>query len=124
MLAAQLLLCLPWSAIAMTTQLDEQILILEDQASFPVASATAISSAPRPPQVLFRVGMTLEEVEREMLFTTLAYYDNHKPKAAQALGISLKTVYNRLAKFGSGDSSALYGSNQFVSEQIAESRAA
>jgi DNA-binding NtrC family response regulator len=112
----------PWSAIDMTTQLDEQILILEDQASFPVA--TAASSAPRPPQVLFHVGMTLEEVEREMLFTTLAYYDNHKPKAAQALGISLKTVYNRLAKFGSDDSSAQYASSQFASEQVAESRAA
>jgi DNA-binding NtrC family response regulator len=62
--------------------------------------------APLPPQVLFHVGMTLEEVERQMLFKTLAYFDNHKPKAAEALGISLKTVYNRLARFGYAENDA------------------
>jgi DNA-binding NtrC family response regulator len=54
----------------------------------------------QPAQILFRVGMTMEEVERQMLLKTLAFFNNHKPKAAQALGISLKTVYNRLARFG------------------------
>ncbi len=36
------------------------------------------------PQISFRVGMTLEEVEHQMLITTMAYFNNHKPKAAQA----------------------------------------
>ena len=57
----------------------------------------------QPAQILFQVGMTMEEVERQMLFRTLAFFNNHKPKAAQALGISLKTVYNRLARFGQVD---------------------
>ena len=39
-------------------------------------------------QILFHVGMTLEEMERQMLFKTLAYFNNHKPKAAQTLGIA------------------------------------
>jgi DNA-binding NtrC family response regulator len=51
-------------------------------------------------QIQFRVGMTMDEVERQMLLKTLGHYNNHKPKAAQVLGISLKTVYNRLARFG------------------------
>lgn len=54
----------------------------------------------RPAQILFSVGMTMEEIERQMLLKTLAHFNNHKPKAAQTLGISLKTVYNRLARFG------------------------
>jgi DNA-binding NtrC family response regulator len=53
----------------------------------------------QPAEVSFHVGMTLEEVERQMLFKTLAHFHNHKPKAAQVLGVSLKTVYNRLARF-------------------------
>ncbi|MDR3386074.1 MAG: response regulator [Rudaea sp.] len=63
---------------------------------------TASAAAP----ISFRVGMTLEEVERQMLFETMAHFNNHKPKAAQALGISLKTVYNRLARFGYASRSA------------------
>jgi DNA-binding NtrC family response regulator len=55
----------------------------------------------QPVQINFHVGMTLEEVERQMLFKTLAHFHNHKPKTAQVLGVSLKTVYNRLARFGS-----------------------
>jgi DNA-binding NtrC family response regulator len=53
----------------------------------------------QPAEISFHVGMTLEEVERQMLFKTLAHFHNHKPKAAQVLGVSLKTVYNRLARF-------------------------
>jgi len=60
----------------------------------------AFQLAQTPSQISFSVGMTLEEVERQMLFKTMAYFNNHKPKAAEALGISLKTVYNRLARFG------------------------
>jgi DNA-binding NtrC family response regulator len=49
-----------------------------------------------------------------MLFKTLAHFHNHKPKAAQVLGVSLKTIYNRLARFGraaegSDDSAVLHG---------------
>jgi DNA-binding NtrC family response regulator len=60
----------------------------------------------QPAQVNFHVGMTLEEVERQMLFKTLAHFHNHKPKAAQVLGVSLKTIYNRLARFGRADEAA------------------
>lgn len=65
-----------------------------------IDEGTATAPTQQPVQILFHVGMTLEEVERQMLFKTLAFFNNHKPKAAQALGISLKTVYNRLARFG------------------------
>lgn len=48
--------------------------------------------------VYFRVGMTFAEIERRMLEETMAYFGNDKTRTASALGISLKTIYNRLAK--------------------------
>jgi len=51
--------------------------------------------------ITFRIGTTLDEVERRLMLKTLAYYDNNKLKAAEALGISAKTIYNRLARYQS-----------------------
>lgn len=41
-------------------------------------------------------GKTIEEVERELITLTLAQVDGDKPRAAEMLGVSLKTLYNRL----------------------------
>ncbi|WP_205746088.1 MULTISPECIES: sigma-54-dependent transcriptional regulator [Dyella] len=49
------------------------------------------------------VGMTLEQVERRMLMTTLAHYGYDKVRAAQVLGISTKTIYNKLARYAASD---------------------
>ncbi|HTJ97281.1 MAG TPA: sigma-54 dependent transcriptional regulator [Rhodocyclaceae bacterium] len=44
----------------------------------------------------FSPGVTLEEVERRFIFATLKHFRGDKRRAAAALGISLKTIYNRL----------------------------
>jgi DNA-binding NtrC family response regulator len=49
------------------------------------------------------VGSTLEEVSRRLIEATLAECGS-KRKAADMLGISLKTLYNRLAAYKSDDS--------------------
>jgi DNA-binding NtrC family response regulator len=49
--------------------------------------------------ISFRVGMTFDDVEREMLLKTLAYHHNNKRRAARALGITTKTIYNRLVRY-------------------------
>ncbi|TLY50646.1 MAG: hypothetical protein E6K53_09855, partial [Gammaproteobacteria bacterium] len=49
--------------------------------------------------VHFHVGMTLDDVEREMLLKTLAFHGNNKRQAARALGITAKTIYNRLLRY-------------------------
>ncbi len=51
--------------------------------------------------VRFRVGMTFEDIEREMLLKTLAYHNNNKRQAARSLGITAKTIYNRLLRYRS-----------------------
>jgi len=47
-----------------------------------------------------RVGKTVEEVERELIQSTLEHFDGDKKQAADILGISLKTLYNRLHSYG------------------------
>ncbi|HJU26396.1 MAG TPA: sigma-54 dependent transcriptional regulator [Rhodanobacteraceae bacterium] len=51
--------------------------------------------------VRFTVGMTFDDVEREMLLKTLAHFNNNKRQAARALGITAKTIYNRLLRYRS-----------------------
>jgi DNA-binding NtrC family response regulator len=46
--------------------------------------------------VVVRVGTSVAEAERRLVLATLAHCDGHKQRAAQMLGISLKTLYNRL----------------------------
>jgi DNA-binding NtrC family response regulator len=47
------------------------------------------------------VGTPLAEVERRHILATLAHFDDDKKRAAQSLGISLKTLYNRLKQYES-----------------------
>lgn len=47
-----------------------------------------------------RIGTTLSEVERLLIFATLEHFDGHKERTAAALGVSLKTLYNRLKEYG------------------------
>jgi DNA-binding NtrC family response regulator len=46
------------------------------------------------------VGTTVAEAERRLILTTLAHYEGNKVKTAEVLGISLKTLYNRLHEYG------------------------
>lgn len=39
---------------------------------------------------------TLAEVEREYILKTLEHFDGNKTLTAQALGVSQKTIYNKL----------------------------
>ena len=39
---------------------------------------------------------TLREIEMQAIYQTLERLDGNKPKAAEELGISLKTLYNKL----------------------------
>ncbi len=47
-----------------------------------------------------RIGTTLADVERELIFATLEHFEGHKERTAAALGVSLKTLYNRLKEYG------------------------
>jgi DNA-binding NtrC family response regulator len=62
---------------------------------------TLTSKAHKAPTVQFRLGQTMENVEKDFLFHTLSYVDGNKTKAAKMLDISLKTLHNKLSKYKS-----------------------
>lgn len=93
------------------------------QRAYVLATGDAIGAAeestPRPGTledgaIVFRVGMSFEEVEREMLLKTLAHHGNNKRQAARVLGITAKTIYNRLLRYRALD---LIGDEQLGSDE-------
>jgi DNA-binding NtrC family response regulator len=53
--------------------------------------------------VTIRVGTSLDDAERALIMATLDSVAGSKAKAAQVLGISLKTLYNRLHEYRGSD---------------------
>lgn len=51
------------------------------------------------PTVTFEVGTPLHEVEREMVVRALAATRNNRKRAAELLGISRRSLYNKLSKY-------------------------
>ena len=45
------------------------------------------------------VGTSIDDAEKRLIFATLEHYDGDKTRTAEALGISFKTLYNRLNKY-------------------------
>jgi two-component system response regulator AtoC len=64
-----------------------------------VAGAEATVAASGAPLLRFEVGTSLAEVERKMTLATLEHFGRHKERTAAALGVSLKTLYNRLKEY-------------------------
>lgn len=69
--------------------------------------------------VCIRVGTPLAQAEKQLIYATLAQYDGNKKKSAEILGLSLKTLYNRLHSYQT-DSHELnhHSTNKFFNEGV------
>ncbi len=54
-------------------------------------------------QVSLPVGITIDQAERALIEITLQHTKNNKTRAAEILGISLKTLFNKLKGYGGPD---------------------
>jgi transcriptional regulator with PAS, ATPase and Fis domain len=59
------------------------------------------TAANDPDAVRLGVGTTVEEAEKMLILKTLEATSNNKTRAAEILGISLKTLHNKLKEYGS-----------------------
>ena len=64
----------------------------QNAADQPAGDAASDSGTP--------TGTKLEDLERRMIETTLDHFDGHRAKAAQALGIGIRTLSNKLRQYG------------------------
>jgi len=53
-------------------------------------------------------GMTLAELEKRFIIKALNYFEGNKTQAANALGITIKTLYNKLHEYGEFDKFAVH----------------
>jgi DNA-binding NtrC family response regulator len=63
----------------------------------PFAERTPLASNP---EVFLPVGTTIGEAEKRLIYRTLQFTENNKTRAADILGISLKTLHNKLNSYG------------------------
>ena len=64
------------------------------------------TSADDPDAVRLGVGTTVEEAEKMLILKTLEATSNNKTRAAEILGISLKTLHNKLKEYGNAGADA------------------
>jgi DNA-binding NtrC family response regulator len=62
----------------------------------PNGSATAESGD----QFVVRLGVTVDDVQKELITRTLRHEGGNKTRAARILGLSLKTIHNKARKYG------------------------
>jgi DNA-binding NtrC family response regulator len=62
-------------------------------------SAASASERSAPPTLTIPLGTSMAEAERQLILASLRHFDHHKEKTAAVLGISLKTLYNRLKEY-------------------------
>jgi two-component system response regulator AtoC len=60
------------------------------------AAAPACNDPAGVPTLQVCVGDSWSDIERQVMLATLEHFDGHQQRASQALGISVKTLYNRL----------------------------
>jgi DNA-binding NtrC family response regulator len=68
--------------------------------------AAGVPAGDEPNVVKVQVGATVDEAEKLLILRTLEHTRNNKTRAAEILGISLKTLHNKLKEYGSAEAEA------------------
>jgi DNA-binding NtrC family response regulator len=63
-------------------------------------AAPAASSAAATAEIRIPIGTTVDEAERALIEATLRHTNNNRTRAAAILGISQKTLFNKLREYG------------------------
>src|SRR5262249_31009433 len=66
-------------------------------------AAAAEAEAGDMPTIVVPIGTPLAEAERRLILASLAHFRHHKERTAAALGVSLKTLYNRLKDYAADE---------------------
>jgi len=75
--------------------------VIDDECVPSATDAPASQPASRngTPVLAIEIGTSLAEIERKVTLATFEHFGRHKERTAAALGVSLKTLYNRLKEY-------------------------
>jgi len=91
------------SCIQRAFVLADEVIEVDPGSALPLAHAQPGGHEERPGKCLrFPVGTPLDEMERDTILATLEECSGDKRRAAAMLGVSLKTLYNRLHQYAAG----------------------
>jgi two-component system response regulator FlrC len=103
--------------LAQGSQIEEHAILLSSMVSLdapaPREASSATTTTPSPvvpvggsasPKRSDMVGRTVEDVERELILDTLDYCLGNRTQAATILGISIRTLRNKLKQYSDGES--------------------
>ncbi|HSB82849.1 MAG TPA: sigma-54 dependent transcriptional regulator [Candidatus Methylomirabilis sp.] len=101
----QILLAHPWpgNVRELRNTLERAIIICEGELiglKHLPPDLTHATGEERADVLTFPLGVTVEEAEKTLILKTLASVSNNKAKAASILGISVKTLHNKLHRYG------------------------
>jgi transcriptional regulator with PAS, ATPase and Fis domain len=65
----------------------------------PASAPVAVDAADADGAIQVPIGTTVDEAERQLILRTLTHTGNNKTRAAEILGISLKTLHNKLHRY-------------------------
>jgi DNA-binding NtrC family response regulator len=71
----------------------------DDVAISPSPSSQSVSPPLSDGVVVFRPGMTMDELERQAITAALASVNGNRRKAAELLGIGERTLYRKISKY-------------------------
>jgi len=69
----------------------------------PASVTAAAVAAPTGDSITLPIGTSMAQAERLLTLATLRHYNHHKERTAAVLGISLKTLYNRLKEYAAAE---------------------
>jgi DNA-binding NtrC family response regulator len=90
-----------------TIEMKHVPVMLQNRATATVAAAPGAPAAAGSDGVQFAIGTTVEDAEKGLILRTLEHTKNNKTRAAEILGISLKTLHNKLKEYGSKEIGAV-----------------
>ena len=80
------------------------------------SAPVAASSNSPVPSINIPIGSSLADAEAQLIHATLRLFKNHKERTAAVLGVSLKTLYNRLKEYAAEETDEEGQANEEVDE--------
>ncbi len=75
--------------------------------SMSMAGEGGVAAPPAVPSLTLPLGTSMAEAERQLILATFQHFNRHKERTAAALGVSMKTLYNRLKEYSRGGDDAM-----------------